>query len=52
MFEFLVWEATFEDTPVPTYKRIDCCGMTVPDFVSAEARDLINDLSQYSMGLN
>ncbi|KFZ03453.1 hypothetical protein V502_10934 [Pseudogymnoascus sp. VKM F-4520 (FW-2644)] len=44
MYEFLVGEAPFEDTPVLTYKRIVRCEMSVPDFVSPEAKDLINSL--------
>lgn len=48
MYEFLVGEAPFEDTPVLTYKRIVRCEMSVPDFVSPEAKDLINSVSQYS----
>ena len=40
-YEFLVGEAPFEDTPVMTQRRIARGEMTVPKFVSAEARDLI-----------
>ena len=40
-YEFLVGEAPFEDTPVMTQRRIARGEMTVPPFVSAEARDLI-----------
>lgn len=41
MFEFLVGEAPFEDTPVMTQRRIARGEMTVPAFVSPEAKDLI-----------
>ena len=40
-YEFLVGEAPFEDTPVMTQRRIARGEMTVPKFVSPEARDLI-----------
>ena len=40
-YEFLVGEAPFEDTPVMTQRRIARGEMTVPPFVSAEAKDLI-----------
>jgi aurora kinase, other len=40
-YEFLVGEAPFEDTPVMTQRRIARCEMTVPGFVSPEAKDLI-----------
>ncbi len=40
-YEFLVGEAPFEDTPVMTQRRIARGEMTVPKFVSAEAKDLI-----------
>ena len=40
-YEFLCGEAPFEDTPVQTHRRIARCEMTVPHFVSKEARDLI-----------
>ncbi|KAK5111512.1 Serine/threonine-protein kinase ark1 [Meristemomyces frigidus] len=43
-YEFLVGEAPFEDTPVMTQRRIARGEMTVPAFVSAEARDLIKRL--------
>ncbi|USW54424.1 Putative serine/threonine-protein kinase, active [Septoria linicola] len=43
-YEFLVGEAPFEDTPVMTQRRIARCEMTVPPFVSAEAKDLIKRL--------
>lgn len=49
MYELLVGEAPFEDTTVLTYKRIVRCEMTVPSFVSPEAKDLINNIGQYSM---
>lgn len=40
-YEFLVGEAPFEDTPVMTQRRIARGEMTVPTFVSSEAKDLI-----------
>lgn len=40
-YEFLVGEAPFEDTPIMTQRRIARGEMTVPGFVSAEAKDLI-----------
>ncbi|KAI9702508.1 MAG: spindle assembly checkpoint kinase [Candelina mexicana] len=40
-YEFLVGEAPFEDTPVMTQRRIARGEMTVPNFVSSEAKDLI-----------
>lgn len=40
-YEFLVGEAPFEDTPVMTQRRIARADMTIPSFVSPEARDLI-----------
>ncbi|TKA81801.1 Serine/threonine-protein kinase ark1 [Friedmanniomyces simplex] len=43
-YEFLVGEAPFEDTPVMTQRRIARGEMSVPSFVSAEARDLIKRL--------
>ncbi|KAI1768834.1 kinase-like protein [Hypoxylon sp. FL1150] len=43
-YEFLVGEAPFEDTPVMTQRRIAKADMTIPSFVSPEARDLIKRL--------
>ncbi|KAI1103778.1 kinase-like protein [Jackrogersella minutella] len=43
-YEFLVGEAPFEDTPVMTHRRIAKADMTIPSFVSPEARDLIKRL--------
>ncbi|KAB8267526.1 kinase-like domain-containing protein [Aspergillus minisclerotigenes] len=43
-YEFLVGEAPFEDTPVMTQRRIARADMTVPSFVSPEAKDLIKRL--------
>jgi aurora kinase len=45
MYEFLVGEAPFEDTPVMTHRRIARADMTVPAFVSPEAKDLIHKVS-------
>lgn len=44
-YEFLCGEAPFEDAPVQTQKRIVRCDMTIPGYVSAEARDLIKRVS-------
>ena len=44
-YEFLVGEAPFEDTPVMTQRRIARGEMTVPGFVSREAKDLIHKVS-------
>ncbi|KAK4240565.1 hypothetical protein C8A03DRAFT_13077 [Achaetomium macrosporum] len=43
-YEFLVGEAPFEDTPIMTQKRIARADMTIPDWVSKEAKDLIKKL--------
>ncbi|KAH8889546.1 serine/threonine-protein kinase [Thozetella sp. PMI_491] len=43
-YEFLVGEAPFEDSPTMTQKRIARADMTIPSFVSPEARDLIKKL--------
>ncbi|KAI1818714.1 Pkinase-domain-containing protein [Poronia punctata] len=43
-YEFLCGEAPFEDTPVMTHRRIARADMTIPSFVSPEARDLIKRL--------
>jgi len=40
-YEFLVGEAPFEDTPIMTQRRIARADMTIPSFVSPEAKDLI-----------
>lgn len=45
MYEFLTGGAPFEDTQALTYKRILRCDMKVPDYVSAEAKDLIEKVS-------
>lgn len=44
-YEFLVGEAPFEDTPVMTQRRIARADMTIPSFVSPEARDLVKKVS-------
>ena len=49
-YEFLVGEAPFEDTPVMTQRRIARGEMTVPGFVSPEAKDLIKRVSLNSPG--
>ncbi|KAK2750693.1 spindle assembly checkpoint kinase [Myotisia sp. PD_48] len=43
-YEFLVGEAPFEDTPGMTRRKILRGEMTIPSFVSAEAKDLIQKL--------
>ncbi|KAK1141709.1 spindle assembly checkpoint kinase [Aspergillus melleus] len=45
LYEFLVGNAPFEDTPVMTQRRIAKGDMTVPSFVSSGARDLIKKVS-------
>ena len=45
IYEFLVGEAPFEDSPVMTHRRIVRGEMTIPSFVSPEARDLIKKVS-------
>ena len=45
-YEFLVGEAPFEDTQVMTQRRIVRGEMTVPGFVSPEARDLIKKVRE------
>ena len=56
MYEFLVGEAPFEDTVVMTHRRIARCEMTIPGFVSSEAKDLIkrvcSNSSQHSSHAN
>ena len=55
-YEFLVGEAPFEDTPVMTQRRIARGEMTVPKFVSPEAKDLIErvgfDTRRHGRGMN
>lgn len=46
MYEFLVGNAPFEDTPVMTQRRIAKGDMTIPSFISPEAKDLIKKVSQ------
>ncbi|MCJ1267722.1 spindle assembly checkpoint kinase [Lobaria immixta] len=43
-YEFLVGEAPFEDTPIMTQRRIARGEMTIPSFVSPEAKNLIQRL--------
>lgn len=50
-YEFLVGEAPFEDTPVMTQRRIARADMSVPSFVSPEARDLIKRVSLYHVAV-
>ncbi|KAF1963674.1 putative serine/threonine protein kinase [Byssothecium circinans] len=44
MYEFLVGEAPFEDSPVMTQRRIAKGDMTIPSYVSHDAQDLIKQL--------
>ncbi|PLB43543.1 Pkinase-domain-containing protein [Aspergillus steynii IBT 23096] len=44
MYEFLVGSAPFEDTPIMTQRRIARGDMSIPSFVSPEAKDLIKKL--------
>lgn len=48
-YEFLVGEAPFEDTPVMTHRRIARADMSIPSFVSPEARDLIKKVGALSL---
>lgn len=48
-YEFLVGEAPFEDTPVMTHRRISRADMTIPSFVSADAKDLIKKVKFISI---
>jgi aurora kinase len=50
-YEFLVGEAPFEDTMIMTQRRITRADMTVPSFVSPEAKDLIKRVS-FGMALS
>lgn len=45
LYEFLVGQAPFEDTPTMTRIRIRRAEMSIPSFVSVEARDLIKRVS-------
>ncbi|KAK9554779.1 spindle assembly checkpoint kinase [Aspergillus fumigatus] len=47
LYEFLVGRAPFEDTPVMTQRRIAKGDMTVPSFVSPEAKDLIKKTREF-----
>lgn len=49
MYEFLVGEAPFEDTPVMTTRRIAKADMRIPSFVSADARDLIQKVGSFDI---
>lgn len=44
-YEFLVGEAPFEDTPIMTQRRIARGEISVPGFVSSEAKNLIQRVS-------
>lgn len=45
LYEFLVGEAPFEDTPIMTQRRIARADMTVPNWVSPNATNLIKRVS-------
>jgi len=45
MYEFLVGSAPFEDTPIMTQRRIARGEMSIPSFVTSEAKDLIKRVS-------
>jgi aurora kinase len=45
LYEFLVGQAPFEDTPLMTHRRIARADMTIPSFVSGGASDLIKKAS-------
>lgn len=45
MYEFLTGEAPFEDTAVMTQRRISRCDMTIPSYISPDAKDLIKRVS-------
>lgn len=47
MYEFLVGEAPFEDDFVMTTRRIAKADMTIPSFVSPDARDLIQKVGDF-----
>lgn len=49
MYEFLVGSAPFEDTPIMTQRRITRGEMSIPSFVSSEAKDLIKRVSSFSL---
>lgn len=51
-YEFLVGEAPFEDTPVKTQRRIARAEMTIPSFISSEAKDLIKRVSFFDLFLS
>ena len=52
MYEFLVGEAPFEDAShAMTHRRIIRADMSIPSFVSPEAKDLIKRVSSYSIQL-
>lgn len=46
MYEFLTGQAPFEDTPAMTKRRIAKGDMTIPSYVSTEAKDLIRKVSR------
>ncbi|KAI1736190.1 hypothetical protein F4680DRAFT_432871, partial [Xylaria scruposa] len=45
LYEFLVGEAPFNDTPVMTQKRITKADIRIPLYVSPEATNLIKKVS-------
>lgn len=51
VYEFLVGEAPFEDTPILTQKRITRGDMKVPSSLSPQAKDLIELVNLLTMTL-
>lgn len=51
LYEFLVGEAPFEDTPALTQRRIARADMSIPSFISPQAKDLIKRVSLLPMSL-
>lgn len=51
LYEFLVGEAPFEDSPILTQKRITKGDMKIPSFVSPQAKDLIERVSLLASSL-
>lgn len=52
LYEFLVGEAPFEDTPALTQRRITRADMSVPSYISPQAKDLIQRVSHLARRLD
>lgn len=52
LYDFLVGEAPFEDTPVLTQRKITWPEMSVPPFIIPQAEDLIEEVSLPFIGLD